>query len=315
LTLLNIRVLTEQLGGIGVSGFVVLSGFGLTYARLSVRSRLNVGSFWRQRMIRITPLYYVALAAWLFAVALVPPANLLAHLLFVHVFFQDFSHNPGSLWYIGLIVQCYLVFPPLILMLQHGRIYLVWALALLAYVLGIALISAGVYLSDTVLMFGLEFVLGMDLAARMTINQRNPYLSRVGWGVGAFALMAFAVAYQALGWSELSHWITWPLTTFGRLGFFLVTLNIAARINTPRLAKAAVPLAFASYAVYLFHRPFWTLAVQSPLWGWIGRLPPVLVNPMQFTYLVLVGIPLIFFVSYWIQSANDRTIVVLHSQR
>lgn len=315
LDLLGIRVFTEQLGGIGVSGFVILSGFGLTYARLATRSPLNLWTFWRQRLLRVTPLYYLSLVAWLFAVALIPPQNLLAHLLFVHVFFRDFAHNPGSLWYVGLIVQCYLVFPLLFRMFQRNRQNLAWLLILSAYALGVALISAGYYLSDTVLMYGPEFLLGMGLAQRVRRGRPDSYLAPAGLLTGLLIFLVWAVVYQTAAWSDLNLWITWPLTTAGRIGFFLVALNLASRVSARRLTLAAAPLAFASYAVFLFHRPMWTLAINSPLWGWIGRLPDVLIHSVQFVYLALLGIPLIFVVAYWMQYANDRTLVALRLQR
>jgi len=311
LTFLNMRVFTEQLGGIGVSGFVILSGIGLGYAHLHRHHKFSIGKFWRQRMLRITPLYYLALAAWLFAVALIPPMNLLAHMLFIHVFFRDYSHNPGSLWYVGLIVQCYLIFPLALQMLKRSRLEFLWLATLLFYALGIWLISVGFYLSDTVLMYGPEFVLGMDFALRMKNRNSNPYTSRVGWLIGAIALVTFVVAYQTPQWWGLSPAITWPLTTSGRIGFFLVILNIVSRVKTSRFEVAIVPLAYASYAVFLFHRPMWTAAILSPLWGWFGRLPDVLAGAVQFSYLVLLGIPLIFVISYWMQSSYDHTLTAL----
>ncbi len=312
---LGIGVFVNQLGGIGVTGFVILSGFGLTNSYFHSDLRLQPKAFGLRRLWRVVPLYYLAILAWIFLVALIPPANLAAHMLLIHVFFPDYSHNPGSLWFVGMIVQCYLIFPIAILALQRGKWRWVWLIAYGIYCLGLALVIDGYYLSDTVLLYGLAFVLGMDLAIRMGEPSPNPYLSRKALYFSLLAFGVFALIYQFADWSGLTPWVTKPLTLLGEVSFFLVALNLAVRLGTQRPNLLLSSLAFASYAVFLFHRPMWTLAVLSPLWGWISRLPPAYVSLTQFSYLVLLGMPLIFLVSYWIQIANDRTLAAIRWQR
>lgn len=128
------------LGQQGVHLFIIASGFGLTaswwrsYGSEGQQDRsLSIGNFWKRRLGKIFPLYWLAhglalLLWWIqpkwvpfgthtlinwgaikVGVALIASLTTLRNFLFEYYYFLN-----GAWWYIGLAVQFYLVFPVLI---------------------------------------------------------------------------------------------------------------------------------------------------------------------------------------------------------
>ncbi|MBD2182602.1 acyltransferase family protein [Aerosakkonema funiforme] len=128
------------LGQQGVHLFIIASGFGLTaswwrkYGSEAQQDReFSSGNFWKHRLARIFPLYWLAhalalLLLWIeprwvpfgtgnisnwgaikVGVALIASLTTLRNFLFEYYYFLN-----GAWWYIGLAVQLYLVFPVLI---------------------------------------------------------------------------------------------------------------------------------------------------------------------------------------------------------
>lgn len=297
-------------GGAGVSGFIILSGFGLTYSLLTKNvPDVKVIPFFWKRFVRLIPLYYIALFFYLLIVDFIQPQNLMAHLIFIHTLFPDFSHNPGSLWFIGLIVQCYLFFPIAykLLLQKRGKFKLNTSVIFL-YILGIVLSNKGLYIHDSFLNFSIEFVLGMNIA-QDAYRQKMKQYSTFPVAMLAIALLTFFVILtQSSLLYSLAEYIRYPITTFSRVCFFIVVLNIFLLIEKywiyfPRIVPLLSRLSFASYAVYLFHRPMLTIITRGPIWNWIFH--HTFTGYVRFIYLFVISIPLIFLVSFWIQIAYD----------
>ncbi len=300
----------SEWGGAGVSGFIILSGFGLTYSMLAKSlTEVKFTSFFWKRFLRIVPLYYIALFTYLLIVDLLQPQNLLAHVFLIHTFFKDFCHNPGSLWFIGLIIQCYLVFPLAYKLFSQnrGRILLSIA-AVFVYALGIILTNNGFYVSDSFLSFVIEFVLGMNLARQAYEGKIKQYSASAVVMLTIIELVCFLTLIQTSLLKELPYYIHFSITTLSRICFFIVILNIFLLLEKrwkhfKRLIPLLSAMSLASYSVYLFHRPILTTLVRGPVWNWVisNRFP----NSINFVCLFLISIPLTFLISYWIQKAYD----------
>ncbi|MBV8882579.1 MAG: acyltransferase [Chroococcidiopsidaceae cyanobacterium CP_BM_RX_35] len=297
-------------GGAGVSGFVILSGFGLTYSLLTKNAAdVKVIPFFWKRFTRLIPLYYIALFAYLLIVDFIQPMNLLAHLIFIHTFFQDFSHNPGSLWFVGLIVQCYLFFPLAYkLLFQKKGLFILNVFAISLYALGIMLASRGLYIRDSFLSFSVEFVLGMNIARDAYMRRMTKYSTFSVVTLVIILLTCFIILAQISLLYSLSEYIRYPITTFSRICFFFVVLNIFLFIEQhwkyfQRLVPLLSALSFASYSVFLFHRPMLTIITRGPVWNWIVH--HISTGNIRFISLFIVSIPLIFLISFWMQIAYD----------
>lgn len=100
-------------GDLGVDIFVILSGIGLTLGS----GWPGTGTFFRRRLVRIMPAYWIALTVFLVANTYFlqlnfTPANIVLHYLGIHGWFGDvyaMSIN-DSFWFITLILTLYLLF-------------------------------------------------------------------------------------------------------------------------------------------------------------------------------------------------------------
>lgn len=114
-------------GAILVDFMILLSGFCLflPYAREMVYGEKAPGAltFYRKRIARIAPSYYVSILIVLFCFALPLGEyasgtafwkDFVPHLFFVHNFFQEahiYTHLNGALWTVAVEMQFYLMFP------------------------------------------------------------------------------------------------------------------------------------------------------------------------------------------------------------
>lgn len=105
-----------NIGWIGVDVFFVISGYVITASSIRQKSQPDYARyFWRARLARILPLYYVTslvFLSFISAAALDKQAALqiLSHLFLMHNFFQDaaFSIN-GVTWSLSVELQFYLL--------------------------------------------------------------------------------------------------------------------------------------------------------------------------------------------------------------
>lgn len=118
-------------GSLAVKGFFILSGFLLTYLayyEIKENQRLNIKRFFQRRVLRIFPLYYLAVLLGYLSMGYFYPLFLgetyfsfpLIEGILSHIFFipnwiaAKYTSNVGSLnslWTIGVEEQFYLIFP------------------------------------------------------------------------------------------------------------------------------------------------------------------------------------------------------------
>ena len=302
--------LWPELGGAGVSGFIILSGFGLTYGLLTKNvTNIRVIPFLRQRFLRILPLYYAAIFTYLLILDLMQPANFLAHLLLVHTFFKELSHNPGSFWFVGLIVQCYLFFPfAYKILLKNKGLFVLNISAICLYILGILLAALGLYVADSFLSFVIEFVLSINIAVNAYTKKMNQYIALPIIIFTAIELTCFIISMKTSFIYDLSDYVRQSITTFSRICFFMIFLNVFLLLeqhweNYKRLVTVLSAMGFASYSVYLFHRPLLTILIRGSVWNWFFH--QISSKDLKFIALAVVSFPLIFLIIYWIQTAHD----------
>jgi peptidoglycan/LPS O-acetylase OafA/YrhL len=186
---LNIRTLAS-LGFAGVNVFLLLSGLGLTISisKIYLQSettwrKLPWKSFFWRRILRIYPLYIFAHILFFITGILIGryadmPLNIgfLLSITGLRVFFPDyFWYGPHPFWFVGLILQFYLLFPLLFwLILKTGtRNFLL----ITFIVCGISrLITTSSVEDDYTLMLGLfpnrlaEFSLGMAIGYNFSLK-------------------------------------------------------------------------------------------------------------------------------------------------
>ncbi len=255
-----------QLGFHAVSVFLVLSGFGLSYSLARPGRPLPTWPEWyRSRLVRLFPMYWVA-----HLVYLVSPFQARLDTLdyrFVLSFLGDrvvpigtifYYFNP-ALWYFGLLLELYLVYPLLFLALRRlgGARFLLLAAAvtigarwllLIALPVNPAWVQGGFFACRL-----WEFALGMVAGAlwrTQAARLRAAIFSPWGFLAGGAIYVLGCFSYRAL-WSYL---LTDALIG---TGLTVVLAGVARAIGgVPGLGRAVMAVGVSSYGLYLVHQPY-----------------------------------------------------------
>lgn len=266
-------------GGEGVSLFLVISGFCLSYPALLRRERGETrwfvpSVFFARRFLRILPPYYAAVLLcvlldnifagnprWTTFMAGAPtPQDIWLHLVLWHnnVTASAFAIN-GIFWSLGLEWQWYWVFPVALgaLALAPRRtIAATWLIGLCAT---IWVTSQGDTVSVgqkflSVRLF--EFLCGILVA--QVLAQRRPVPPPLLWA-GFLASLAVLNATLIFGWAEALHVLSAADVTQPMKGVsFACLLILGAQSSTVSRALSWGPLVglgLISYSVYLVHGP------------------------------------------------------------
>lgn len=265
-------------GYCGVSFFFVLSGFIISYAYRDdiAARRLSVPEFLRRRAVRIFPLHWLVALPFIAWVALVrgEPVDPLAaalNLLLLHSWALPvdlhFSFN-GPSWSLSNELFFYAAFPLLILLrVRTLAIGTAVAVALVAVLASRSAGSSATYSSDVEWLFYVNpLVRLIEFAAGMLVFAlyRSGRLQRLAGTPGEVLLLALLpVAMIAV--DVLAVPLAWRYQLFFLpLMVALVFVFACGRGAVSRLlrAPALVALGEASFALYLIHRPIFTLAQQ-----------------------------------------------------
>jgi peptidoglycan/LPS O-acetylase OafA/YrhL len=210
------------LGDQGVQLFLITSGFGLTWSLLS-RSTQAVawGQFYQRRLLRLYPLWWAAHLLILLLQLVshkIPAASLTNPGFYLSLMGIRFTPTwayalSPSWWFIGLLVQLYLIYPCLWLGFQRlGPTKLLLSVGAIALAIrGAGLFVAGDYLDcwsrGTVFIARLpEFLLGMSLAGWLHQNPiqtdrvlRSGRVQVLGWVIYGLGLItAFTLGGMTL---------------------------------------------------------------------------------------------------------------------
>ena len=274
---------TEALKDIALGTFVLSSG--LLLARRDLRPRLReVLGFYTRRVVRIYPLYLVALLLF-GAAGLASQAVVVNGALLVSMFVPP---APPTLWFVTMIMFFYLLAPVLIWAARSPAGFMLTTLALMAIFLGYdALVRP---LDSRLLLFFPSFALGVYMqragAVRHYLDRKRLYL---------LALLAPALLIGlpgAHGFDVATSLWRIPLVALGAVVSLLYVERFAKQLHSPFILL----LSYASFGVYLFHRLVFELAIAAyfPAEGLY-----------RVIYLVLVAVPLSFVVAYAVQKGYD----------
>lgn len=114
ITLESIIKILISFGFLGVNIFFFISGFSLA---LSAKNKLqSYPIFLKKRVVRIFPPYWVVLISWLIMqIVRKEPlnyTNIIFHFLGIHTVHPNFIYSISTpLWFVGVILQFYLIFP------------------------------------------------------------------------------------------------------------------------------------------------------------------------------------------------------------
>jgi exopolysaccharide production protein ExoZ len=254
------------LGGAGVDIFFVVSGFVMWTS--TAASNPGAKAFWKARLIRIAPLYYLYTAIFVVMLYAHEQVVFRADEIIKSLLFIPFmnSHNLQSVpilgvgWTLNYEALFYLVFGCALLVRHNG-----WRFALVGAVLMglISLRPMASYFDALAFRFTspvmLEFLAGMAIAVQLPLLRRLP--APAGW--------MLLVAGTAL---LVGLWLIWPQLP-RTIGFGIPATMIVAgalALEDRFCANAMAPLKIlgdASYSMYLVHGlVFYCVEWFAPAW-------------------------------------------------
>ncbi|MBI3798778.1 MAG: acyltransferase [Deltaproteobacteria bacterium] len=307
-------VATAEVGFHAVSVFLVLSGFGLTYslARTGEPEGGWIG-WYRGRLLRLFPMYWVAHLVYLVSPFIARPEPLdyrfLLSFLGDRIYPVDmifFYANP-ALWYFGLLLELYLVFPLLFRLLQ--KLGVTWFLVLCGletlisrYLLLCVISASGNYLQGA--FFGTrlwEFALGMALGLlfrrQQVVVEERLFTSWTFFsGVVIYILGLYSYA------TTVSYTVTDP---FIGTGLSIILAHVALWSGLlPRLGRTLAYVGAFSYGLYLLHQPY--VIYFGERMRTLSPLVFIVLAGAIIAVLTMVAIPLERYVNQLTSRVLDR---------
>lgn len=271
---------THNLTNIILASFVFVSGYLIAGKNLEITWG-NVLSFWYKRLIRIYPLYALALLLFYFN-NIASKEVLIKGALLVSMFMPP---APPTLWFITMIMLFYLIAPLLIRYVNNLPIYLV---------INIILMVIFSFAEESkVFIFYPSFALGLWLKANpnwLKKVQEQQFIITV-----VFTLLYyfhFTEIYRSAPRDFLT--INIIFINMGAILFYFYSGQIMRKI---KFSQPVQTISYASFCMYLFHRPIFSLTRYTFF--------PVS-ETAQVIYLLVVAVPLIIVISLLIQTIYDR---------
>jgi len=272
---------THTLTFMALGLFVFISGFLLGGARVPVNFA-GVMSFYGKRLLRIYPLYGLALVVFVLC-GLTDWATAAKSATGVVMFFGP---SPATLWFVAMLIWFYLLAPVLIISARNACVFIGMCCALY---LGMAMLAVALPQADKRLfIYFPAFAAGIAAGAQL-------------WEPGRWRIYAGIAACVFAG----------LLASAGNFGLFTVPLEGAVAVTGPAFvfaccahgAQSFAPnrtvalVSYAGFAMYLFHRP---------LLGWAKDLfMPQGFFPQWF-YLTILCLPIVLLLSWGLQATYDK---------
>lgn len=280
--------LTECLKDVALGTFVFCSGLLLAGRRIAL-TRAAVSAFYMRRVVRIYPLYVVALV--LFGAAGLADRTVIVNAILLLSMFNPPA--PYTLWFVSMIMTFYLATPFLARLAEFPYRYLLT---------GILMLVCAVLVHERVHTLDTRFIQYLPCFLFGIAYKRMAGLERLVRPRTALLLVLMIPAFllyqlqHGAGGSAAMGRI--PAVLVGTLLLFQSTTLLARRYNSPGVLR----LAYASFCIYLFHRVIFQLSIDLyfPADG-VARL----------AYLLGVALPATVVISYYAQCAYDRSLQLL----
>jgi len=260
-----------------VSGFLI----GLT-----ARDSDNVITFYKKRLIRIYPLYVVAIVLF-FVYGLNDAATSIKSMVFLSMYYGP---TPATLWFVTMLMLFYLVTPVLLKIIQSPKKLLVAVLGVFAITL---LLQAAFESVDIRILYYFPcYSLGLYCA-------RYGIRTKIVNVISAVTLIFFWILLSLI---DIDSLMFNELRNVPKILGFSYLVFSASCIYEKKFKRFFVisVLSYSSYAMYLFHRPIYA-TLQSIYFPETG--------PNQVLYLMTAGLLTVLFVSWGAQRLYDTIYV------
>lgn len=295
-------------GAMGVDLFVIASGFLLMFSYHHKEVSHSPFKFIFARFKRLLPLYYAAIFLVVMLDSLIGRENfkldvtaIVLHMLGLHSLTSHLFSLEGAWWFMGLIVQLYLLFPLLAWLLPRTN-WLVMVLGcIILTVAARSLEFLNLGSNYSIFAFLLDFVAGM-LIYEQTIHSRQNWMTSVSTVLcGAAPLLMAGVLATDTSVFYAFKGLLRPIISIGF--FFLLRLAYRGLRNiSGPLVSLISSFGLCSYAIYLFHRPLiykYTTVLSL-------HVPPEFVIASFLALMLCIGLPLTVAENRLMSSLTDR---------
>lgn len=304
--------ITLFLQKLSIGGFIFLSGFKLAKSKLSEPAR----SFAINRFFRIYLLYLLALIVFSFTAyphlnkgAFPSWPNFILHAFCIQsIVPYMIQRNYHTLWFVSILFCCYGFFVLTREALQMPYFFFVVLLIALLCIFAIHHIGAMYDVNifqrylNTYLAF---FAFGMIYSKiQKRIDILNVKLLLCLFLVGFLGLTLLYNTIRINTWYEsLTEFFLILIST---LPLYCITFKMAPKLYlSNQVVRTLKCISYSSLCIFLFHRPIW--AVMETIWD--SR------SFYQWLFIMVIGIPTIFTLSYVTQSTYDRIIVNIRHKK
>lgn len=260
-------VITESFGDLGVTFFMMLSGFVLYISTESkgedIYAKQMVKEFMYQRLCKIYPLYFIC---WIAAIVLMPYSGSRVG-IFLGIFTLQswipikevyFAGNSVA-WFISDLVFCYLIFVPLFRLLNQKSgcgiyvvsLYFVLYLGVIVF-LPERLVHAIVYINP--LMQCSNFIIGMIIGKIFLAEQKCKFKIRADISeFTALMIVAVSIAFYEYVATRLSFGAYWWPAAGLIIYVFSCCDGLPGIINKFMNSKPLILTGKLSFSFYLIH--------------------------------------------------------------
>jgi exopolysaccharide production protein ExoZ len=281
-------------GGAGVDIFFVISGFIIAYTNLNSLSKPGaIGGFVKKRIIRIYPIYWILITAFLMFQLLLPSFYKthflfgLTNLLNTYLLLPGHTMVNGVSWTLTSELFFYLLFIAAFLLPQKKyAIYLLSAYFIFLIIgCAIDMTTANQYLNLFISPMNIEFFLGIFVVVLIHIFPPKWSIPLLITGIVWFIFSAVC-SYRDI---NILPGFYNRVLLFGAPSFVIIlalaVYELHYKVSVP---KPLITLGDASYSIYLFHLP-----VLVACYKILGRL-----KIRQHTLLLLFSCLIVITVTY-----------------
>lgn len=282
--------LTYRFTWIILGVFVFLSGYFIGSKQFKFEIKY-IKKFYINRFIRIYPLYLLSLIVFYFF-GILDLFTMVKGFFILSMFWKP---APPTLWFISMILIYYLISPLIIREIYNKRYNIVWISYILLSIFFICMNYLFNNLDFRIIAYFPVFFLGMLYSVDKYIFQNKVFIifCLLFGFVISFMFRDLDIQYQIL-------FSTLMISICAYCIFYIFDIyQDKLFVNNVVVYRMSV----SSYCVYLFHRPMYTF-----MKSWY--FPEILI--MQLCYILIFCLPLIIFISYYIQIFyNNISIIIL----
>jgi peptidoglycan/LPS O-acetylase OafA/YrhL len=308
----------------GIALFVFVSGYSLYLNNNSINSFEDILKFYKKRLLRIFPLYWLALISFIiifwFLVPIYAPSqivnsyqselnsyftigNMAITFFGLEIFLSPEYATPiFTLWYIGLILIFYFLFPILIRWSKNSKELIFHSILVLIFFLILRFLFN--IIDIRFFNFYFIFIIGI-LACRSQIFINKGYSKFLILlpSLMVFSLILDNYVKTIITSNIFGYFVTQSIFfTILASAFCIIQFYFASSFSENFTEKTILfigSIAFSSYCVYLFHRQFLTLVYGACYFLHFGSIISNIV-------IIFIGIPILFVGSFYFQKIVNK---------